>query len=185
MRRFGTIDGPVDLVRQTFVDVSGWPSWMPYVSSAKVVQSDAGRQKIELTRRYRGRTYAETMLLDAGGEAVRQLQLTGYFRKWDALWKFLPAPSGQGTTVLCELDVEVGGVLGMFATAGLVNRELDPMFRELLRNLERRVRSRLPAPPQPLPDAAGDLGALLRLYQTPAGLELWFEGKKYLLTPEP
>ena len=80
-----------------------------------------------------------------------------------------------------ELEMEIGGLLGLVATNRVLDTFIDELFAETLYRLYARGQA-----------LAADFGAepalpsedvILRIYQNEQGLELWHKGRTYRLEP--
>ena len=114
-------------------------------------------------------------------DRLRFVQTEGSLRRWDSSWRFDSSPDGTGTTVTFELDMELGGLLGLVATKRVMDTFLDEVFNETLTRLYARGQA-LAADSRTEPAPPGD-DVILRVYQSEQGLELWHDGRTYRLTP--
>jgi len=179
--KFGRVDLEPDRVRAIFMDTENWPVWMPGVEKAKTLHPGDGRKRVAVRQRLRGRAFEMDLDCRFAPDRLRFVQVKGSMRRWDSSWRFDPSPDGLGTTITFELDMELGGLLGLVATKRIMDAFLDELFSETLYRLNARGQALAadfaaePAPP-------GE-DVILRVYQNEQGLELWHDGRTYRLGP--
>ena len=179
--KFGRVDLEPDRVRAIFMDTENWPLWMPGIEQAQTLQQGATGKRLALRQRLRGRAFEMDLDCRFSPERLRFVQLQGSLRRWDSSWRFDPSPDGSGTTVTFELEMELGGLLGLLATERVMDGFLDQLFNETLHRLHARGRELgADQDAEPAPPGAD---VLLRVYQTEQGLELWYDGQRYQLPP--
>ena len=182
IKKMGRIDAPVHLAKELFSDVAQWPEWMPGVVSAELLEESTDLQRFAMKQVHMGKELDQKMEFRFHAAGVKQRQISGWFKKWEADMRFLEPPDGSGTTLSLEISMELGGFVGLFAPTGMIEKALDDMFREMLGNAEHRLQLKKPARAARGPTAAQAPDApLLRVYQIPAGLEVWVGERKYLL----
>jgi hypothetical protein len=154
---------------------------MPGVRSVRVLRQGQDEMRIALSQRLDGHSINAELDCSFGNEAVHLRQHLGDFRKWDAVWHLLTPPEGGGTTLQLEMDLEIGGVMGLLATGQRIDTMVEQVFRDTLVGIETRARAM--TDDQPATEAPGEL--LLQIYQTPEGLEVWIDGQMLKLPPTP
>lgn len=180
IKKFARIDAPMNLVRSLFTDVASWPLWMPGVKSVKVLKQAENYILVELKQVRKGWEFIQEMeyRLDAAG--VKQKQTRGWFKHWEADWRFMQPPDKRGTTVSVSLRFEMG-MLGFFTPSRLIQETMDQMFDEIMDKAERRARALMAKPITVGLETSSEEETVLEIFQTPAGLEIWIEGKKVAL----
>ncbi len=182
IKKVARIDSPLDLVRTLFADVAKWPVWMPGVQSVRILNESEKSLVAEMKQTHMGRELSQTLEFRFHTAGMKQTQITGWFKSWEADWKFMEPPDKSGTTISLALELDMG-MLGLFASSRMIQKSVDQMFAEMTGNVERRARTLSAKPVEAIaPNRLGEV-PLLELYQTDAGLELWFEGRKYYLQP--
>ncbi len=182
IKKVARIDSPLGLVRNMFADVANWPEWMPGVQSVRILEESEKTLRAEMRQIHMGRKLSQELVFRFHAAGMKQTQIRGWFKSWEAEWRFIEPPGKIGTTISLALDLDMG-ILGLFASSRMIQKSVDQMFADMTRNVERRARAlsakRMKAgAPTDLEDAP-----LFELFETATGLELWFEGQKYYLHP--
>jgi ribosome-associated toxin RatA of RatAB toxin-antitoxin module len=175
IRKFGYLEAEPHRVRGLFAVIEAWPSWMPGVRSARVLARSGSSLTAELEQVSFGHVFRATLEVSLGERSLRLRQLSGWFRRWEAAWRFLAAPGRSGTTLGLELDFELRGILGWLNPAGIVQDRLDRLFAELVSAASHRLAASASA------SEPGRSQVLLRLLRTRRGLEVEIAGKRLLL----
>ncbi len=181
IRKFGQVETEKAQVRRIFEDVSQWPSWMPGVRSVRVLRHGQDAASIALSQRLDGHTIEAELDCRFGTDTIRIHQRRGDLRKWDAVWQLREPPEGTGTTLGLALEIEVGGIMGWLASQQRLDRLAERVFRDTLAGIDTHARTLAEEQPEVETEAAGEL--LLRVYQTPEGLEMWIGGRLLKLPP--
>ena len=175
MRRFGSIDAPEEVVRQVFADFVRWPEWMPGVQEVTVLEVGDGEAKLDVLHHQLGRTFHVTQRCTIEADGLRQSQISGKFRSWEARWRFVTPPEGRGTTVSCEMSLDPGRV-AWFLPRRVLHGFLDRLFEDCLRGAEAQARAVSDAA-----DSATGREVLLQIFETETGLEIFFEGQRFFV----
>jgi len=180
IKKVGRVDAPLDLVKSMFTDVASWPQWMPGVRSAKLLEEGESSKRFELRQRQGGRELTQEMefRLDAGG--MRQIQVSGAFRKWEADWRFLLPPDKRGTTLAVTLELELG-LLGSLAPSRWIRETLDRMFDDMMEAARQRARRMIAEGGDTVSETRRGDEIVVEIFETASGLELWLGGRKYVL----
>jgi ribosome-associated toxin RatA of RatAB toxin-antitoxin module len=178
IKKVARVDAPIEVVRSMFVDVANWTKWMPGVQSVRILEESDKSTMAEMKQIHMGRQLSQTLEFRFHASGMKQTQVEGWFKSWEADWRFIEPPDKSGTTISLALELDMG-MLGLFASGRMIQKSVDQMFAEMTRNVERRalaasVKRRA---------SIGSEGPLLELFQTETGLELWFEGRQYFLQP--
>lgn len=175
MRRFGSIDAPHEIVRQIFVDFVRWPEWMPGVREVTILEAGETHATLDVLHHQFGQTFhiRQRCIVDADG--LRQSQISGKFKSWEARWRFAPPPEGKGTTVSCEMELDPGFVSRLLPR-GVLRGFLDRLFEDCLRGAEAQALALSEAA-----ESAPEREVLLQVFETEEGLEIWFEGRRFLV----
>ena len=175
---FGRVDLEPARVRAIFVDTDNWPHWMPGIASVRTLAEGEEGKRLAVTQRVRGHRFEQDLDCRFSADQLRFVQRSGTMRKWDSTWRFAPPPAGQGSTLSCRVDVELGGLLGLLTPGRALNALLEELFRETLRRLE--ARGRLLDAGSATAAAPGE-GVIFQVYRTDRGLEVWIDGRRYRL----
>jgi len=161
-----------------FCNTDNWPRWMPGIRGASTLDRSENGARIALEQSFHGREFYQELNCQFSENQVKLIQLKGSLRRWECNWRFSLPPDGLGTTVTSEMDIEVGGLMGLLASGRMLNQFLEQTFRETLQRLEQRGRSlALAAPIHTTPDQ----DVILQIFETDQELELWFGGRTYRL----
>jgi hypothetical protein len=169
IRKFGTVDAPVEVVRRIHCDIASWPQWMPGVRAVRILA------EVDRTRGRKIQTITFEFLFNAYG--YRERQVAGMLKKWEADWRFQAGPNNAGTLVSCRLELQMG-LLGLFAPTQMIQRWIDRTFEATLRGLLDQAR------------LAGDTAAgefespavctsRIQVFATPTELEIWIGDRRY------
>lgn len=153
---------------------------MPGVRSVRILEEDERNVIALLRQRWMGRELEQKWKFELGDGFVRQEQLEGFFRKWVNHWRFLEPPGGDGTTVMVEIDFDLG-FLGRISPQRWIQDSLDRMFDEVIDKAEARVRSILTGETMSTPLRMPEEQALLQIVETERGLVVRLGARKYLL----
>jgi len=176
MRRIGRIDAPVDVVRSVFADVERWTDWMPGVTQVTILESDGVESVLDVHHRQFGRNFRQKEWCRIEPDGLSQRLLEGQFKKWESRWRVVAPPDGEGSTVSLSMDVNPGFV-GRLLPSGVWRGMLDRLFEECLAGAEAQALAlcEQPAPAPPHHDV------LLQVFETADGLEVWVEGRRFLI----
>jgi carbon monoxide dehydrogenase subunit G len=179
IRKYGRIDAPKELVRSIFIEPEDWPLWFPGVEEVAVIERTESRFEVEIGGHYMGRRMHGRMDCTVQADGMVQRQLSGWLKKWDTHWRFLTPPDGRGTTLACEVDLDLG-VVGVFAPSRMIHSFVGRVFADTVDQVNRRALELLSEAEAPeTPDAEEQ--PLLQVFETPDGLEIWVAGRRYLL----
>jgi ribosome-associated toxin RatA of RatAB toxin-antitoxin module len=182
IRKFGHLDTDPEIVRDVFNDTTNWSLWMPGVEKIKVLDSKEGYSRVAITHRFRGRKFKQELGCTFSENGAFMNQLKGFFQKWQSNWMFLTPPSGLGTTLKCEIDMQIGGMASVMAPKSMIDSFLDDYFREMVASLKTRADS--VAKKRDATDwVTPDKEVLLQVFQSERGLEMWFNDRMYSLNP--
>jgi hypothetical protein len=108
---------------------------------------------------------------------MKQIQTSGWFKRWEADWRIFKPPDQSGTTVSFELEVETG-LLGLIMPRRMVQRAIDDIYNGVIRGARTKARAAVTQHREPL-QVAGE--TLLQVFETASGLEIRIGAKKYRL----
>lgn len=175
MRRFAIIDVPPDIVRQVFVDFVRWPEWMPGVQEVTILEASDDQAVLDVLHHQFGQTFHIKQRCWIESDGLRQSQISGKFKTWEARWRFVTPPEGEGTTVSCEMQLDPG-LVAWILPKRMLRGLLDRLFDECLDRAEAQALL--------LTDTA-EVGAgeetLLQVFETESGLEIWVEGQRFFV----
>lgn len=172
MRLLSRIAVPTAAARETFAEVDTWPLWMPGVERLEVLERSEQRLLIDVDLRQMGTHWRQTQEIRFTSDGLRQRQVAGKIRRWEAEWRFLEPPDGRGTTVSLGVDLDLG-LLGVVIPNRFLQRSLEEGFEETLRRIQERAVTGGPVPTSPR--------SLLRLVRTLGGLEVEIGEGRYRL----
>jgi ribosome-associated toxin RatA of RatAB toxin-antitoxin module len=176
MRRFASIDAPVELVHQVFVDFVRWPEWMPGVQEVTVLEAGDDHAVLDVVHHQFGRTFHIRQRCRIEADGLRQSQISGKFKSWESRWRFVTPPEGEGTTVSCEMQIDPGMVAWIMPRR-VLRGLLDRLFDDCLVGAEAQSRALADAAAAP----ATDRDVLLQVFETDTGLEIWVEGQRFFV----
>jgi len=174
----GLVNLEPSLVSGIFADIDNWHRWMPGLLSTRILERGENSARLVMEQRFHGHKLDQELTCRFSAMEVHQLQLQGDLKHWECRWSFAPPPDGRGTTISAELQVELGGIMGLFVTDRFLGDFLDQSFRDTLQRLEQWGRKQGPA-------VAADMhpgkDVVLQVFETGQGLEMWLDGKTYRL----
>jgi ribosome-associated toxin RatA of RatAB toxin-antitoxin module len=182
IKKVARIDAPLDAVQGVFADVLNWPHWMPGIQTAKIVEGSDDQFVAEFKQNQLGRRSTQVMAFRRHAQGIHTRQVSGWFKHWEADWRFLQPPDKKGTTVSFAVQFDLG-LLGFFATTRMIQRVVDRIFDDMMTNLERRMQSLSTGGQDQAPETGPEEETVLEVFQTSTGLEVRIDGKKYLLKP--
>jgi ribosome-associated toxin RatA of RatAB toxin-antitoxin module len=176
MRRISRIDALPTVVRGVLVDYERWPDWMPGVQQVDILESDGVESVVGVYLHQYGRNLRQKQRCRVEPDGLRQTQLEGQFKKWEARWRVIAPPEGEGSTVSLSMDVDPGFV-GRLLPSGVWRGMLDRLFEDCLTGIEEMAEG-LAEKPETSPI---DHKVLLQIFETDDGLEVWVEGRRFLV----
>ncbi len=176
---YGRVDVEPVQVRAIFADTDNWPKWMSGIETSQIRSRKQDQCRVSLTQHLQGRSFQQLLECRFHPDRLDLVQLEGNLRRWECTWHFTPSPEDSGTTLSCNIELEIGGLLGMLVSSRYLHALSEQLFDETLRGLEAWARQ----PETTVTLDEPDTEVLLRLYETEHGLELWLEGRRYLLMP--
>lgn len=179
IRKFATIDAPVELVTEMFLDVRQWHCWMPGIKRLEILEEGQGSLVVAIDQELLGRSTRQVLECHPRDDGMSQHQRSGWMRRWHAEWRFFPPPDGCGTTVSCEIDAELG-LLGLLTPKRMLERLTDRLFAEMIEQGRLRARALL-AKHRENAGGPGRGQVLLQIFETAAGLEVVLDGRRYEL----
>jgi ribosome-associated toxin RatA of RatAB toxin-antitoxin module len=175
MRRFAIIDAPPDVVRQVFVDFARWPEWMPGVQEVAILEASEDHAVLDVRHHQFGQTFHIKQRCWIESDGLRQSQISGKFKAWEARWRFVTPPEGEGTTVSCEMQLDPG-LVAWILPKRMLRGLLDRLFDDCLNGAEAQAQLLTGT-------AEADAGeeTLLQVFETKSGLEIWVEGRRFFV----
>jgi len=175
MRRFASIDAPLELVQQVFTDFVRWPEWMPGVQEVTVLEAGDAQAVLDVLHHQFGQSFHITQRCRIERDGLSQSQIKGKFKSWQARWRFVAPPEGDGTTVSCEMQLDPG-LVAWFLPKRVLHSFLDRLFDDCLAGAEAQARI---LTENARAEALGE--TLLQVFETETGLEIWVEGQRFLV----
>jgi ribosome-associated toxin RatA of RatAB toxin-antitoxin module len=176
MRRISRTDAPVEIMRNVLIDYERWPEWMPGVRRVNVLEREGVESVVEVFVHQYGRTLRQKQRCRAEPDGLRQTQIEGMVKKWETRWRVVAPPEGEGSTVSLWMDVDPG-FMGRLLPSGVWRGIMDRLFEDCLAGAEAQA---LALYEQPSP-APADRNVLLQVFETDEGLEVWVEGRRFLV----
>jgi len=186
IRKFGRLAAAPEQVRTLFEDLEGWARWMPGVRAARIVAGGGDACTLAVTQEFAGRRFQQVLDCRRGATGITAKQVSGFCRRFESAWRFLPAPHGGGTTLVFELDVDFG-VMGLLVPGTLIQTNIDRTFAQTVAAVRERLAAVEPAQAASVRRLSVDLGGerqdavLLQVFQTEQGLEINVAGRCYTI----
>jgi ribosome-associated toxin RatA of RatAB toxin-antitoxin module len=180
MRKAAHIEAPPQLVADMFSNIRRWTAWMPGVRAVRVLSDEENVTVALIRQRWMGRDLEQKWRFESGDGWLSQQQLEGFPAKWENRWQFLAPPDGRGTTLMVNIDFDLG-FLGRITPRAWAQERIDRMFDEVIDKAEARVRSILIGETMSTPIHMPDQQAILQVVQDDRGLIVRLGGRSYLL----
>lgn len=193
IRKFAHLPAPPETVAALFAAIETWPDWMPGVERVTVEPRGTGpavdrRRLAWIEQSFYGRRFKALVEIETGDGRLRQRQIEGPLGRWEITWRFLPGPDGSGTTLVAEIDYELG-LLRFLGARRFFEKRLRADLEALFDNAARRLGPDPGPPPvedrdspRAAPSEAAADEVVFRLFETPRGLEAEYQGRRYHLT---
>ena len=175
MRRFASIDAAQEVVQQVFVDFVRWPEWMPGVREVTILEAGEDQAMLDTLHHNFGQTFHVIQRCRITPDGLHQSQIKGKFKSWESRWRFVTPPEGGGTTVSCEMKLDPG-LVAWIMPRRVLRGFLDRLFEQCLAGAEEQARILTEST---VARAAED--TLLQVFETDAGLEIWVEGRRFVV----
>jgi ribosome-associated toxin RatA of RatAB toxin-antitoxin module len=182
IRKFGSVDAPPPEVRRILLDIESWPQWMPGIRATRILERSEKRILAEVTRSEFGAVHKTRLEFFLSSTGYLERQVKGIARRWEGDWRIVESPSGNGSIVSCNLDVDLG-FYGIFMPGRMMQRTIDRSFEKIMRGVEKRVERQRSASAT---DRSSSLLAgvhRIQVFATPTGLEIWLDDRKYVARP--
>lgn len=179
VRKFAHLPAPPDLVREIFTAIEAWPRWMPGVHHVEVVERAGERLRAAIDQTLRGRSARQLMEVRLLPDGMRQVQLEGWFKRWDARWRFLDPPDREGTTVSLTVDLDLG-LVGLLSPRSLIDSTIEELFGQVVQGARSRVEEVIRA--RGSGTEAGE--TLVEILEAPGGLYVTWAGRRFVLRGE-
>lgn len=179
IRKFGTVDVPVEVVRWIFSDIESWPQWMPTVRAVRILERSQTRALVEVDRVHRRRIQKTTFEFHFDPHGYRERQVAGMAKKWESAWRFQAGPRNIGTLISCRLELDMG-FIGLFAPSRMIQRWIDRTFEATLQGLRDQAHlagSKSTDGEIVQPEARP---SRIQVFATPTALEIWVGDRKYV-----
>lgn len=179
IRKYARLDVSPETVRAIFRDVEQWPSWMPTIASAKVLERADHRTLVEVRERMLGQTTTRKLELVFDELGHTETQVAGRLKHWKTVWRFTDPPMGPGTVVSTLIDIDLG-LMRFLVPKRAMQRAIDHFHEEIVRRVEARARRREALR---MPTVWGVLPGQklsIRVYETPTELEIWFGERRFV-----
>ncbi len=153
---------------------------MPGVDSIEILELTESRALVELEGRIMGRVMTRRLELRFDDQGYTERQISGPVKRWKMVWRFAEPPTGRGTVVSTEIDMDLG-VLKYFLSKARVRRTIDEFHEQIVSRAEVRARRREAIV---VPTVWGVLPGetlSIRVYETPTELEVWFGERRFVI----
>ena len=180
IRKYARIDAQPHTVKAIFRDVKNWASWMPTVETLRVLEQSDSRTLVVTRERLMGRVTTRQLEICFDNHGFTERQVSGRLKRWQTVWRFAEPPSGSGTVVSTEIDIEIG-LLGYLVGKRFVQRTVDRMHEELVSRAEARARRMEARRDATVWGVLPGQQLTIRVYETPTELEVWFGERRFVL----
>lgn len=179
IRKYARVDAQPHTVKSIFRNVQGWASWMPTIESLRILEHAGDRTLVETRERLMGRVTTRRLEIVTDEQGYTETQVAGRLKRWRTVWRFAEPPTGRGTVVSTDIDIDLG-LIGFLVPRHRVQRTIDELHETIVSRAEARAR-RLEARRQPtvwgvLPGQQ----LTIKLYETPHELEIWFGERRFV-----
>lgn len=181
MRKFATIDAPVELVRAVYLDVERWAEWRPGIRRVEILERRENRARALISQRIGGRYHDLTLDFEFVADGFIERQRQGWLKKWNADWRFRPVASGTGTVVSMSVDLDVG-LMGLMVSRRRINGMVERLFKETAASAARWIQASA-ATHDATAAIEPSLARRIRIRRTVGGLEVWLDDQRFLALP--
>ena len=180
IRKYARIDAEPHTVKAIFRDVKNWPTWMPSIDALRVLEHEGDRFLVVTRERLMGRVTTRQLEIRFDHRGYTETQLAGRLKHWQTTWRFAEPPTGSGTVVSTQIDIQLG-LLRYLVPNRMLQRVIDRSYEGIVGRAEARAR-RLEARRQSTVWGLGPGQELkIRVYETPTELEVWFGERRFVL----
>lgn len=180
IRKFARLDASPATVRAIFRDVKRWPAWMPTVDEVEVLEQAEDQMLVDIQGRMMGRVMTRRVAIRFDEQGYTERQVSGRLKRWKAVWRFAEPPTGRGTVVSTQIDMELG-MLRYVLPKRRIQRTLDEFHEQIVSRAEARARRReILAVPTVWGVQPGETLSI-RVYETPTELEVWFGERRFVV----
>lgn len=182
IRKLLHLDAPAAAVERMLNDFESWPRWMSGFESVETLEASGDTVRLRTVQRHLGQRMVQILDCTSAPGSVRQRQVKGRFRSWRALWRTFEAPSGDGTVLEVQVELDLG-LLGLLVPKSQIHRALDQSFERTVSKAQQRARALAheDTGSAAAPKAEEVVQALLREPFDPRRLVLEIDGMRYRL----
>ncbi len=180
IRKYARLDASPHTVKAIFREVEHWPSWMPNVEALTVLERSGDRILVEVRERPLGRLVTRRLEIRFDNEGFTEIQIAGRLKRWKAIWRFVDPPVGSGTVASTQIDIDLG-VMRYLVPKRAVQRMVDNVHDQLIARAEARARRREARRQATVWGVLPGQQLTIRVYETPAELEVWFGERRFVL----
>ncbi len=180
IRKYARIEAEPHTVKAIFRDVQNWASWMPTVESLEVVEQSEDRFLVVTRERLMGRVTARQLELRFDNQGFIETQVSGRLKRWQTTWRFTEPPTGRGTVVSTQIDIDLGLMRYLVGNRTL-QRTIDRMHDELVGRAEARARRMEARREATVWGVLPGQQLTIKVYETPTELEVWFGERCFVL----
>ena len=180
IRKYARIDAQPRTVKRIFRDVKNWPAWMPTVETLQIIEQSDDRTLVATRERLMGRVATRQLELRFDNQGFTETQVSGRLKRWQTIWRFTEPPTGSGTVVSTQLDVDLG-LMRYLIGKGTLQRTIDRMHEELVGRAEARARRMEARRQSTVWGVLPGQQLNIRVYETPTELEIWFGERRFVV----
>ena len=180
IRKYARIDARPTTLMAIFRDVERWPFWIPTIHTLEVREQSENRALVEVRERMMGRTMTRTLELRFDDRGFVERQTAGRLKRWRTVWRFSDPPTGRGTVVSTEIDIDIG-LLKYAIPRQAVQRMVDRFHDEIVGRAEARARRREELHTPTVWGVLPGQKLSIRVYETPTELEVWVGERRFVV----
>ena len=189
------LDASHDRVLQTLLDFESFPSWWPGLIRLAIVARPAPGVTIANAVFKRKITLEMQLEFRHQGDVISFRQLRGIFKRYEGDWVISPNLNGNGVTWRVTLRPEFSALFPRSMVQHMLRTDLRKLGGALNQQLQATSRVAPQTAPPSFTAAHSHMTCMARtvgmtrkiphVFHTPQGLEVWIEGRPYLLPLKP
>ncbi len=181
IRKYARVDAEPWTLKTIFRDLESWPAWMPTVESLRVLERSDDRALVETRERLMGRMTTRRLEIVGDSEGYTETQVAGRLKRWQTVWRFAEPPTGRGTVISTQIDIDLGGLMGFFVPGSTVQRVIDNLYEQIVGRAEARARRMEARRQSTVWGVLPGQQLTIKIYETPTELEVWFGERRFVL----
>ena len=180
IRKYARMEAIPQTVLAIFRDVRKWPSWMPTIESLEVLEESEDRTVVEVRERLMGRVTTRRLEIRFDEQGYTEKQISGRLKHWSTVWRFAKPPTGTGTVVSTQIDIDLG-MMKLVWPKRTVQRAIDELHEQIVSRAEARARRRETLHVPTVWGVRPGERLSIKVYETPTELEVWFGERRYVV----